>query len=134
MKKMFASVLATTLLLSAAVPAFAQNSTQAAAPAVASVVKPESISTQSTYFFTKVSWRTVPGATSYEFFVYKNGSLLEWGTQGVGVNGQNRNVGTQEFSAYEVKINAIGPSGNLLASGSRTFVALTSSPSINIPL
>ncbi len=67
MKKMFASVLTTALLLTAAIPAYAQDSAPAAAPAVASVVNPASVSVQN-YFFANVSWRTVPGASYYEFF------------------------------------------------------------------
>ncbi|GAA0137143.1 hypothetical protein YSY43_39840 [Paenibacillus sp. YSY-4.3] len=132
MKKMFASVLTTALLITAAVPAFAQDSTQAAASAAVKVVNPKSISAQA-YFFANVSWRTVPGATSYEYFVYKNGSLLEWGIQGVLVNTQNRDVGMETGNAYKIEIRAVGPNGNQLAWGTtNTFIA--GPTSISVPL
>jgi len=124
MKKMFASVITTALLITAAVPAFAQDSTPASAPAAIKIANPKSISAQS-YFFANVSWRTVPGATSYEYFVYKNGNLIEWGNQGVSVVGtQNRNVGMETGNAYKIEIRAVGSNGNQLAWGTtNTFIA-----------
>lgn len=123
MKKMFAFVLTTALMITAAVPAFAQDSTQAAATAAASVVNSNSVSAQS-YFFANVSWRTVPGAAYYEYFVYKNGSLVEWGSQGVSVGTQNRNVGMETNNAYKIEIRAVGSNGNQLAWGTtNTFIA-----------
>ncbi|WP_161487913.1 hypothetical protein [Paenibacillus glacialis] len=120
---MFASVLTTALIITGAVPAFAQESTQAAAPATVSVVNSESISVQS-YFSANVSWRTVPGASYYEYFVYKNGTLVEWGTQGNLVNGQNRNVGMETLNAYKIEIRATDSNGNQLAWGTtNTFMA-----------
>lgn len=119
MKKTFVSLLTTALLLTAAVPAFAQESTQAPAPAATSVVNPESISASS-YFFANVSWRNVSGATRYEYFVYKNGNLVEWGSQGV----TGRDIGMEEFAAYRIEIRAVGSNGNQLAWGTtNTFVA-----------
>ncbi|MCE5173275.1 hypothetical protein LQV63_28880 [Paenibacillus profundus] len=119
MKKMFATVLTTALLLTSAVPAFAQESTQASAPTAASVVNSESISAQS-YFFANISWRNVSGASHYEFFVYKNGNLHEWGSQ----SSTNRDVGMETGSAYRVEIRAVGPNGNQLAWGAtNTFLA-----------
>ncbi|MMZ67272.1 hypothetical protein D1872_298400 [compost metagenome] len=109
-------------MITAAVPAFAQDSTQAAATAAASVVNSNSVSAQS-YFFANVSWRTVPGAAYYEYFVYKNGSLVEWGSQGVSVGTQNRNVGMETNNAYKIEIRAVGSNGNQLAWGTtNTFI------------
>ncbi len=120
MKKMLSSA---PLLLTAAVPAFAHDSNQAAAPAAASVVAPESISAQS-YFFAAVSWRNVPGASHYEFYVYKNGDLVEYGTQSV----TGRNVGLTRGDVYKIDVRAVGPNNSTLASGTTgTFIAASSS-------
>ncbi|MFB0842573.1 hypothetical protein [Paenibacillus oleatilyticus] len=129
MKKMLSSVLTTALLLTAAVPAFAQDSNQAAAPATASVVNPESISVQS-YFFAAVSWRNVPGASHYEFYVYKNNTdLVEYGTQSV----TGRDIGLRAGDIYRIDIRAVGPNNSTLASGTTgTFIAGSSSIYISL--
>ncbi|MNT73202.1 hypothetical protein D3C71_2111650 [compost metagenome] len=56
--------------------------------------------------------------------MYKNGSLLEWGTQGVLVGTQNRDVGMETFNAYKIEIRAVDSNGNQLAWGTtNTFIA-----------
>ena len=124
MKKLFTTAVATAVLLTSAVPAFAQDSNQVSSQTAASskAVNPSSVDLQSSVS-AYVTWNSVPGAVAYSYHVwdYTEGRLYEAARQGT----TNRTTGALTYGkSYSITIAALDANDRIITQNNTgVFVA-----------
>ncbi|MEC0210754.1 hypothetical protein P4H70_17595 [Paenibacillus ehimensis] len=131
MKKLFTTAVATAVLLTSAVPAFAQDSNQVSSQTAArsKAVNPSSVDLQSSVS-AYVTWNSVPGAVAYEIIVYNHTDGYEYERSRQSASVTNKTTGGLTYGKnYSITVAAVAANGYILANNWTGY--FTASPTTN---